>query len=92
LQALSLRDETTYENFKISFPKSFNGMDCAFFLSDAFSPAPLRIDDYVVYNFDHMEVPYIEEHNKRKTETDTFFKRNMPKEHQRVCHRNISFA
>jgi len=59
------RDETTYKNFKVSFPKSFNGMDCAFFLSDAFSPAPLRIEDYVVYNFDQMEVPYIEEHNKR---------------------------
>jgi len=59
------RDEVTYNNYKDCFPRSHNGIDCAFFLSKVFNPAPLKIKDYVVYNFDHMEEPKIEEHNKK---------------------------
>jgi len=58
------RDEVSYNNYKDCFPKSHNGIDCAFFLSEAFDPAPLTIKDYVVYNFDSMEEPKIENTKK----------------------------
>jgi hypothetical protein len=58
------RDETTFENFKDCFSKSYNGIDCAFFLSNAFKHAPLAIKDYVVYTFCSMKEPKIE--NTRK--------------------------
>jgi len=54
------RDEKTYEYCSPSFPKSHNGIDCAFFLSDAFVPAKLKIKDFVVFNFDSMKEPLIE--------------------------------
>ena len=59
------RDEISYNNYKDCFPNSYNGIDCAFFLSEAFNPASLKIKDYVVYNFDSIEEPKIEEHNKK---------------------------
>lgn len=59
------RDEISYNNYRDCSPKSYNGIDCAFFLSEAFNPAHLTIEDYVVYNFDSMEEPKIEEHNKK---------------------------
>lgn len=59
------RDEISYNNYKDCCPKSYNGIDCAFFLSEAFNPAPLTIKGYAIYNFDHIEEPKIEEHNKK---------------------------
>lgn len=59
------RDEISYNNYKDYIPKSYNGIDCAFFLSDAFNPAPLTIKDFVIYCFDHMEEPDIRGHNKK---------------------------
>ncbi len=54
------RDTYTYENFKNFFPKAYNGIDCAFFLSDAFNPASLMVKDYVVYTFDSIKEPKIQ--------------------------------
>ena len=59
------RDENAYYNYRDSFSKAFNGLDCAFFLREAFKPVPLTIGDYVVYSFDHIEEPDIELHNKK---------------------------
>jgi hypothetical protein len=53
------RDEVSYNNYKDCCSRSWNGIDCAFFLSEAFSPASLIIKDYVVCNFDAMEEPKI---------------------------------
>lgn len=54
------RDERSYNFYKDYCLNSLNGIDCAFFLSDAFSPAPLIAKEYAVYNFDSMKEPKIE--------------------------------
>ena len=54
------RDHYTYENYRACFSKSYDGIDCAFFLREAFNHAPLLIKDYVVYSFDSMKEPQIE--------------------------------
>lgn len=51
------RDEVTYDRFRGSGLNVFNGIDCAFFLPDAHDPLPLRLDDYVAYNFDYLDEP-----------------------------------
>ena len=53
------RDARSYENFQDCCPLSYSGIDCGFFLSDAFTPAPLVIRDYVVYAFDQKQEPPI---------------------------------
>jgi len=65
------RDRNAYDTYKGYCEKSFDGIDCAFFLSDAFRPAPLQIRDFVVYNFDHInEPPIIEEHERKIIRTN----------------------
>jgi len=59
------RDKISFKNYKNCFPKSYDGIDCAFFLSDAYKPAKLIIEDYVVYNFDRIPEPTIK-HNQKK--------------------------
>lgn len=59
------RADVDFENFKGFFEKSYCGVDCAFFISDAFKPAPLLIKDYVVYTFDTIREPAIEAHGKK---------------------------
>lgn len=75
------RDETAYNSYKDCCPKSHNGIDCAFFLSKSFSPVPLIIKDYAVYNFDHIKEPKIEGHNKKIIRTHHACFGNIPKEH-----------
>lgn len=45
------RDETAYKLYADTAEHSYRGIDCAFFLKDAFNPAPIELD-YVVHNFD----------------------------------------
>ncbi|MBI2868958.1 MAG: polysaccharide pyruvyl transferase family protein [Chloroflexi bacterium] len=59
------RDEASFLNYKDCFTKSFNGIDCAFFLPQAFIPAPLRIKDFIVFNFDSSEEPPAENPQRR---------------------------
>lgn len=59
------RDEVSYNNFKDLCPVSFNGIDCGFFLSDAFRAAPLIIKDYVVYAFDWMDEPLLDTQGRK---------------------------
>ncbi len=58
------RDEYTFENFKDCFDKVHNGIDCGFFVSDAFKSAPFRVRDYSVYTFDSINEPQIDTHLK----------------------------
>ena len=58
------RDETAYNDYKDCFPKALNGLDCAFFLKEAFMPMPLTIKDYVVYSFVQKE-PIIDSHGRK---------------------------
>lgn len=77
------RDENAYHNYKDYFSKAFNGLDCAFFLREAFKPMPLRIEDYVAYSFEHIKEPKIEAHNKKiirlQHECYKFFQKNKLK-------------
>jgi hypothetical protein len=58
------RDKESYENYKDLFPVSYCGIDCAFFLGDFFQKLPLSIKDFVVYNFDRVSEPVIDQPNK----------------------------
>lgn len=50
--AYASRDENALQNFGNFALEKFNGIDNAFFLDDAFKPAPLDIDPYVINTFD----------------------------------------
>jgi hypothetical protein len=63
------RDEVSYEKYKDCFPRSHNGIDCAFFLSESFKPASLHLRDYVIFNFDSMPEPAIEIGNRKVIRT-----------------------
>lgn len=53
------RDETAYRCYHDLADHSYNGIDCAFFLNDAFTPIHMDFGDYVVFNFDKMNSPNI---------------------------------
>jgi len=60
------RDENAFKYCKQISQKVHSGIDCAFFLPDAFVPAPLRVKDYVVFNFDSMDEPHINNTENRQ--------------------------
>ena len=54
------RDEKAFKNYCDLAEHSYNGIDCAFFLNDAFTPAKLDLPEYVVFSFDYMAEPNLE--------------------------------
>lgn len=46
------RDEDAYSNFSDLAEHSYNGVDCAFFVSDSYPPMELSLPQYIVLNFD----------------------------------------
>ena len=54
------RDKKAFENYHDLAEYSYDGIDCAFFLNDTFSPAKLDLPDYVIFNFDNKTEPNIE--------------------------------
>jgi len=63
------RDEKSFECFKGIAEYSYNGIDCAFFVSDSHEPIKLtNSGDYVVLNFDKRPEPSIEELGIEKDE------------------------
>ena len=58
------RDRKAFQNYHDLALYSYDGIDCAFFLSDAFTPAPLDLPEYVVFAFDKMAEPKIEHENR----------------------------
>lgn len=54
------RDSKTYDNLQGYCEKTFDGIDCAFFLPDAFSPAKFLERDYIALNFDASTEPNLE--------------------------------
>ncbi len=62
------RDRESFGHFKDHAP-SYDGIDCAFFVREAFTPATLTIKDFVIYNFDAMDEPPIEDHGKKVLRT-----------------------
>jgi len=59
------RDRFAYQSYKDCCSNSFDGIDCAFFLPEAFHPAPLSFEEFVVFNFDYIKEPDIPVNNKR---------------------------
>lgn len=55
------RDLASFENYENFSSESYSGIDCAFFLPEAFSPAKLLLGNYVVSTFDDSEEPELEE-------------------------------
>lgn len=52
LHAFIARDPVSFELYSDIANEKLNGIDCAFFLEDAYTPEKLNIDEYDVINFD----------------------------------------
>jgi hypothetical protein len=78
VKGLVSRDTVSHDNFKDCCPKTYNGVDCAFFLAEAFKPASLTIKDYVVYAFDAIKEPRIENEKRIIRVHHEYFKK-LPK-------------
>lgn len=55
--AFVARDAASYEAYSGVVERSVSGIDCGYFVSLAYSPAPVDLDPYVVVNFDRTEAP-----------------------------------
>jgi len=55
------RDIKSFENFEDLAEYSYNGIDTAFFINDAYKPQQLTTSPYVILNFDKRPEPSIEE-------------------------------
>lgn len=51
------RDTVSFENYKDLAEYSYDGIDCAFFLSDAYQPFELNLPPYNILNFDKQNEP-----------------------------------
>ena len=51
------RDQRSFDLIAESVPRSYQGIDCGFFVADAFRPPPVRLPEYVVATFDKSAVP-----------------------------------
>jgi polysaccharide pyruvyl transferase WcaK-like protein len=57
VSAFISRDAASHEAFAACAGRAYAGIDCAFYVADAYRPAPLALGDYVVccFNDQHME-------------------------------------
>ena len=67
------RDQQSYEAFADIAEHSYNGIDCGFFVADAFDPAPFDEDEYVAVNFDKKPEPEINTVDKKIARTHHSF-------------------
>lgn len=58
------RDKKAFENYHDLAEYSYDGIDCAFFINDAFTPAKLDLPEYVVFTFDSMAEPNLKVEEK----------------------------
>jgi len=58
------RDEQSFKNYQDLAEHSLNGIDCAFFINDYFTPAKLELPKYVILNFDHHPEPELNIHDR----------------------------
>ena len=54
------RDTLSYESYCDISEKSYNGIDCGFFVNDAFKVPNLKLDAFCISNFDHIMEPCID--------------------------------
>ena len=62
------RDRVSFSHFK-DLSRSHDGIDCAFFVREAFTPAALTLKNFVIYNFDAMDEPEIDNHGRKVVRT-----------------------
>lgn len=60
LHLITSRDHTTFEGFSDLATYAHNGVDCAMYLNDAFSPAKMNMGPFDVLTFDSMDEPKID--------------------------------
>jgi hypothetical protein len=53
------RDDNSYDLFSDSFPVSEKGIDCGFFVADAYQPAKLNMPSFIAVTFDSIPEPTI---------------------------------
>ncbi len=58
------RDSRSFELFRKFVPNSFDGIDCAFFLPDAYFPFEVTLPPYIVAAFDNTKEPEIQPGNR----------------------------
>ncbi len=58
------RDERSFTMFARFVPQSVRGIDCGWFLSDAYTPPPLTLPPYVVSTFDSKPEPDIDSNGR----------------------------
>lgn len=51
------RDKQSFKNYQDLAEHSLNGIDCAFFTNNYFTPAKLKLPKYVILNFDYHPEP-----------------------------------
>ncbi|MFX0097674.1 MAG: polysaccharide pyruvyl transferase family protein [Candidatus Hodarchaeota archaeon] len=79
--AIISRDEQTFRSYKDLAEYSFNGIDCAFFINNWFTPARLVLPRYVILNFDYHPEPELDIHDKLVIRTHHCCWSNIPKSH-----------
>ena len=59
LHVMTSRDQSTYDGFSDLATHAHNGVDCAMYLNDAFSPAIMNMNSFDVFTFDSIREPKI---------------------------------
>lgn len=59
LYAFVSRDEKAFKCYQDLAEHSHEGIDCAFFINDYYTPPELEIPEYVIFNFDELPEPKI---------------------------------
>ena len=84
--ALSSRDDTAFQIYGNLAAETFQGIDCAYFLEDAFLPPKVTAKPYAVFNFDSIEPPdilcaelnIVEAHHSFSAQLSTYFSGKYP--------------
>lgn len=75
------RDEQSFENYRDLAEYSFNGVGCAFFINDHFTPAKLELPKYVILNFDYHLEPELDINDRLIVRTHHSCWGRVPKSH-----------
>ena len=75
------RDKQTFKNYGDLAQFSYDGIDCAFFINDYFTPAKLRLPKYIILNFDKHLEPKLDVDDKLIIRTHHSYWPRLPKGH-----------
>ena len=75
------RDDCSFEMFASLVENSFRGIDCGFFVPEAFTPFKLNLPDYFVVNFDSTPEPELDTQGLLVTRAHHTFFGRVPRWH-----------